>query len=55
MFQTVEKIPVICIHCKYCRSIDMDGRVDCELGIPGKAKLYCRKFLPRKEPEEADK
>ena len=35
---------VICRRCRYCKSIDMDGEVDCEKGHTGKAKTYCRDF-----------
>jgi len=34
----------ICIKCLYCRSIDAYGNVDCDKGLSGKYKIYCKHF-----------
>jgi len=37
----------VCERCEHCRSIEVDGYVDCDVGIRGKAKKYCRAFKPK--------
>jgi len=42
----------LCRRCKYCRYIDVDGEINCELGIKGKAKLYCSEYVPKESKKE---
>jgi hypothetical protein len=37
-----------CIACAHCRTIDVDGNVNCEVAQLStvRAKLFCRGFVP---------
>ncbi|MEM2259973.1 MAG: hypothetical protein QXR88_01740 [Candidatus Pacearchaeota archaeon] len=35
---------MICFRCKHCRSINIDGDVDCKLNMTGRIKIYCENF-----------
>jgi len=39
----------LCRKCRFCRWIDIEGNVGCEVLYGGKEKSYCRKFAPREE------
>jgi len=34
----------LCRSCEYCRSVDIDGKVDCDLFSGGREKAYCRSY-----------
>jgi len=34
----------LCRSCEYCRSVDIDGKVDCDLFSGGREKAYCRGY-----------
>jgi hypothetical protein len=38
------EVRVICTRCAHARAIDVHGNVDCDLGINGKVKVWCRGF-----------
>gem|GEM_PF-3728804 len=42
----------LCAKCKYCRWIDVDGHVDCDRFVSGKAKIYCEKFEEKTSKKE---
>jgi hypothetical protein len=37
--------------CRHLLTLDVDGNIECDLLVAGKAKLYCR-FFEQKTPEE---
>jgi hypothetical protein len=38
----------LCFNCKFCKSIDVYGNVDCELYIGVRfPKVYCKNFQPK--------
>jgi len=44
-----EKGAGLCAVCAHCKALSIDKRVDCDMGISGKAKIICRLFEEKKE------
>lgn len=38
----------LCIRCKHCEDIDIEGNVKCRRNHHGKAKIYCEDFEERR-------
>ena len=36
--------PILCLKCKHCKDIDIEGYVTCRMSHHGKAKIYCEDF-----------
>jgi hypothetical protein len=43
----ISKYGSICLSCKYCKSIDVHGEVDCEIFVKTTLKVYCRGYIPK--------
>jgi hypothetical protein len=41
----------ICYNCVHCRSIDIEGFLDCDILSKTRVKIYCRDFEKRMEPK----
>jgi len=40
----------LCMFCKHCKHIDVEGEIYCDLGIKGKMKIYCVYFELKETP-----